>query len=214
MKYRVVGMLAGIFLATITQSQAAVLVGNLNQISSASLGSGTLGTVTVTDITGGVTIDVVLNSNLDFVNTGNNNTHEAFAFNVSPAVPAGDISISNTTVGNFTVDQSSPVNATPYGSFTNGLDVTGGNGSGNGQSGPIHLQLTLTGLDTADFMKNSDGYYFAADIANGQNTGTIGANVITTAVPEPSTWAMMILGFAGVGFMAYRRKSKPAFRFA
>jgi hypothetical protein len=32
----------------------------------------------------------------------------------------------------------------------------------------------------------------------------------TSAVPEPSTWAMMILGFAGVGFMAYRRKSKPA----
>ena len=27
------------------------------------------------------------------------------------------------------------------------------------------------------------------------------------AVPEPSTWAMMILGFAGVGFMAYRRRS-------
>ena len=24
-------------------------------------------------------------------------------------------------------------------------------------------------------------------------------------VPEPSSWAMMILGFAGVGFMAYRR---------
>jgi hypothetical protein len=32
----------------------------------------------------------------------------------------------------------------------------------------------------------------------------------TSAVPEPSTWAMMILGFAGVGFMAYRRKAKPA----
>jgi PEP-CTERM motif len=26
------------------------------------------------------------------------------------------------------------------------------------------------------------------------------------AAPEPSTWAMMILGFAGVGFMAYRRR--------
>ncbi len=25
------------------------------------------------------------------------------------------------------------------------------------------------------------------------------------AVPEPSTWAMMILGFAGVGYMTYRR---------
>jgi hypothetical protein len=27
------------------------------------------------------------------------------------------------------------------------------------------------------------------------------------SVPEPSTWAMMILGFASVGFMAYRRRS-------
>lgn len=27
------------------------------------------------------------------------------------------------------------------------------------------------------------------------------------AVPEPSTWAMMILGFCGLGFMAYRRRS-------
>jgi hypothetical protein len=31
---------------------------------------------------------------------------------------------------------------------------------------------------------------------------------VTTAVPEPSTWAMMILGFAGVGFMAYRRRNR------
>ena len=33
-----------------------------------------------------------------------------------------------------------------------------------------------------------------------------------SAVPEPSTWAMMLLGFAGVGFMAYRRS--PATRAA
>jgi PEP-CTERM motif len=33
---------------------------------------------------------------------------------------------------------------------------------------------------------------------------------VAAAVPEPSTRALMILGFAGVGFMAYRRKSKPA----
>jgi hypothetical protein len=32
----------------------------------------------------------------------------------------------------------------------------------------------------------------------------------TTAVPEPTTWAMMLLGFVGLGFMAYRLKSKPA----
>ena len=33
---------------------------------------------------------------------------------------------------------------------------------------------------------------------------------VTSAVPEPSTWAMMILGFAGVGFMAYRRRHQSA----
>jgi hypothetical protein len=27
----------------------------------------------------------------------------------------------------------------------------------------------------------------------------------TTAVPEPSTWIMMIIGFAGLGFGMYRR---------
>ena len=33
---------------------------------------------------------------------------------------------------------------------------------------------------------------------------------LLTGVPEPSIWAMMILGFAGIGFMAYRRKNRPA----
>ena len=33
-------------------------------------------------------------------------------------------------------------------------------------------------------------------------------NVLVSGVPETSTWAMMLLGFAGVGFAAYRRKAK------
>lgn len=44
---------------------------------------------------------------------------------------------------------------------------------------------------------------------DGVFTGTMTA---ITAVPEPSTWAMMILGFAGVGFLAYRRRNQPALR--
>ena len=32
-----------------------------------------------------------------------------------------------------------------------------------------------------------------------------GIFVIGGAVPEPSTWAMMLLGFAGLGFAGYRR---------
>jgi PEP-CTERM motif len=58
-------------------------------------------------------------------------------------------------------------------------------------------------------------------LAPGTYTYTFGTNdsfVIdipgqVAAVPEPATWAMMILGFFGVGFMAYRRKqSEPALR--
>jgi len=36
----------------------------------------------------------------------------------------------------------------------------------------------------------------------------VGFNV--SAVPEPTTWAMMLLGFAGIGFLAYRRRPQPA----
>jgi hypothetical protein len=40
--------------------------------------------------------------------------------------------------------------------------------------------------------------------------GEIRGNI--SAIPEPSTWAMMILGFAGVGFMTYRRRNQAAIR--
>ncbi|MEO6782576.1 MAG: PEPxxWA-CTERM sorting domain-containing protein [Bradyrhizobium sp.] len=43
--------------------------------------------------------------------------------------------------------------------------------------------------------------------------GLVGSTFVASAVPEPSTWAMMILGFFGVGLMAYRRKQNgPALR--
>jgi hypothetical protein len=40
--------------------------------------------------------------------------------------------------------------------------------------------------------------------------GEIRGNIGVAAVPEPSTWAMMILGFAGVGYMTCRRKRRAA----
>jgi hypothetical protein len=51
---------------------------------------------------------------------------------------------------------------------------------------------------------------FSTSASGGQFIFSPGVFDATASVPEPSTWAMMLLGFAGVGFMAYRRKSKPA----
>jgi hypothetical protein len=35
-----------------------------------------------------------------------------------------------------------------------------------------------------------------------------GVGVTLTAIPEASTWAMMLLGFAGLGFAGYRASRK------
>jgi hypothetical protein len=41
------------------------------------------------------------------------------------------------------------------------------------------------------------------------NTPTASFDVTVASVPEPSTWAMMILGFAFLGYAGYRRSSAP-----
>lgn len=78
---------------------------------------------------------------------------------------------------------------------------------------------TLGGFQVTDNSVNSwssvDWFAYAlggtydggGNFNNNVNPGFEGS---VSAVPELSTWAMMILGFAGVGFMTYRRKGKPA----
>jgi hypothetical protein len=43
------------------------------------------------------------------------------------------------------------------------------------------------------------------------NLPTLTLSPITPGVPEPSTWAMMILGFAGLGVMTYRKRKTSGF---
>jgi hypothetical protein len=44
--------------------------------------------------------------------------------------------------------------------------------------------------------------------------GTSTGDFNMSAVPEPATWAMMMIGFVGVGFLAYRRRGQSRFRLA
>jgi hypothetical protein len=65
--------------------------------------------------------------------------------------------------------------------------------------------LACSGCSLTDTISN-------VSISFGTEGFSVPANPTVGAVPEPSTWAMMILGFAGVGFLAYRRRGQASFR--
>src|SRR6202167_5744391 len=50
----------------------------------------------------------------------------------------------------------------------------------------------------------------AGTLVGGLNPQDLVLSVTTTPVPEPSTWAMMLAGFAGIGFLSYRASRKTA----
>lgn len=66
--------------------------------------------------------------------------------------------------------------------------------------------FTAPGGDLVLRLSQSFGYSVAGGATYGPNR--LGAVKLAGAVPEPSTWAMMILGFAGVGFMTYLRRKQ------
>ena len=72
-------------------------------------------------------------------------------------------------------------------------------------TGSDEIDHTLSGANSA-----FNFYYFRSTEGNVLLASVDGV----AAVPELSTWAMMTLGFAGVGFLAYRRKGRRAFRLA
>jgi hypothetical protein len=117
---------------------------------------------------------------------------------VTGTVVGGTASILQFYVGS--VDQYNSISFNTGGTFT-GVDFTANN---NGcHTAPCSGLLTFTG-DFQSFTLNSSGNSFETD----------NFTTFARAVPEPSTWAMMILGFMSVGFLAYRRKGRSTFRFA
>jgi len=100
-----------------------------------------------------------------------------------------------TTPWPFTVEQSGPND--PYSGVP--LSVVGSSVFGSESAGSIQFNGLVTQIS---WTNPTSEYWYGF---------TVG---VEAAVPEPSTWAMMILGFFGVGFMAYRRKNtSAAFRF-
>ena len=104
---------------------------------------------------------------------------------------------------------------------TGGLNATGCDGSGNfycfkntSASFPSPLPSSLSLFfnvtsDTAGSWANWGTTDFKIDWVGSQNNYDLVSLAIplNTAVPEPATWALMLLGFGGIG-MAMRRRRK------
>jgi PEP-CTERM motif len=93
----------------------------------------------------------------------------------------------------------------------NGIFFADASAGGWFGTGPISFGVVIQ--QNSDFANpafyNDVGFSINA-VAGETLTARNGSIVTIAAVPEPSTWAMMLLGFAGIGVMVYRRNSKPA----
>jgi hypothetical protein len=133
------------------------------------------------------------------------------SFNVTFTGSAGATeTFSNIAVPDFA--GGGPINTTSGGVSTQTVyqvTDTGGGNTGNSATGAFGTyDLTEVGF-TLDPDFANQTLSSATITSNGYETLLLGVtvtNTLTAAVPEPSTWAMMILGFCGLGFMAYRRK--------
>lgn len=104
----------------------------------------------------------------------------------------------------------------------NGLSISGPIGFAGSDnviygSGPLVDYSGIAWVTSAD----QDFNLYWTNHVRGATPGGLGVCYVSTcntttgfyavsAIPEPSIWAMLLLGFGGIGFMAYPRRSKPA----
>jgi hypothetical protein len=117
-------------------------------------------------------------------------------------------------------------NVNGHGTFNNTVDLFDGFTSSATSASYTLTNTSGTWASAADVLTNNSLGFDAAAHIFAYNPNNIAGGAIVTGfaaeaggsvanVPEPSTWAMLILGFIGVEFMAYRRNSQgTAFRFA
>jgi uncharacterized protein (TIGR03118 family) len=103
----------------------------------------------------------------------------------------GDLLVGNFAFGDSVINAFNPTTMAFEGSID--VDV----GAGNTPGGLWSLVFGGGGMD------GDPNTLFFTDGINGETGGLFGS---LTAVPEPSTWAMMLLGFGGLVFFGARRR--------
>jgi hypothetical protein len=201
-------------------------VGDPITINFAGQSSGALGTLILTltgTSAGSHAGDTDLNFTFSLINPGTpGNTTNGNPFANIPAF-GFDVSGATLDLGSSTVS----TNGSPAGSIVNigsgsisgGFSVNicgtaGPNCAGGANGGPTPGQ-TFNGTLAMEFTSNPDSITLSQPIIRFQNTGLnqgsdVGLPSRTPPLPEPATWAMMIMGFGatGVAMRRSRRRKK------
>ncbi len=202
---------ATLALAAATLPAAAQSVFTFDATDVAQFGPSPYGTVTLTQNGANVDFKVDLRSDLNFLTTGG---HDVFAFNATGVALTDIVSIQDASTQTFMAIV--PGIDPPFGSFGFGIVCDTGCSNGGSAGGyPDPLTFTVNNAAISDFLGSKSsggslgGAYFAADVlvTSGANLGATGAVGVTTAVPEPETYALMLAGLGIMGFIAKRRRA-------
>jgi hypothetical protein len=187
----------------------------------AGLGAGPYGSISILELSANsLQFTVDLNDPAFKFHDGNDQ-HPALAFNLagSPSItyaflsPTGGI-VDQAVDGKFV--NGGATGSSPFGTFGYSLDYNRlvpppPNSPATPFAGPLVFTISSASqLDISSFVANSyqgQNVFFTVDVVNATGqTGNVGALLSSRAVPEPTTWALMILGFGAAGAMLRRRR--------
>ncbi len=233
-KYVLAALALSASVVTMSAAQADVVVtvwggANLSANYTGNINNHTLNDASLPVPTGAQTASFTWTGAIDWTdnlgNNGNDRTLNLFgSFFLTNGGTLANITNYSSGVGlteaQFLATSMSSLDTSP-GNWWSYLEITGTSGAGIAtishddgasvyQGGPcIYCSPAETSDITAAFGIAAGAFQVAYIEANGAPSDL----ALTVPVPEASTWAMMLLGFAGVGFMAYRRRNQgSAFR--
>lgn len=74
--------------------------------------------------------------------------------------------------------------------------------------GDLTSLLISASLSEYGAVTNLGGFSYTQSGGKGKGISGSATFIAYSAVPEPATWAMLLMGFAGLGYAAFRRNAK------
>jgi hypothetical protein len=203
----------GISASPVVSKADTIIYFNQNNSCGGSLGcsgSGLLAVATLTDVSGGVSVDITIkDSGFTFVQSGN---PPMIGFQPTPTGLSGTSAAMNNLGGEARTWSLFPgFNSGGPGSFLTGVGYL----PKDNIPFSFDIVFTLTGVATSDFTANDSGYIMGLDMCrlntNGDGcagTGFVGGLLTPSPVPLPGALPLFATGLGLLGLLGSRRKRK------